>query len=144
MSESGFELGLDDPSRAGVFFVASEDLATLDALARDAGLQARRVDLGACRNKATLLLRMATMLGFPDSFGRNWDALSDGLRDLGWLPAGGYALLFDGADELRTGDEAVFDMLLDVLDQASREWAGRGTPFWAFIALPDSAFPADS
>lgn len=140
MSESGFDLGLSDPARAGVFLVAADDLAALDALARDAGLRAWRIDLGECRNKATLLLRFATTLEFPGSFGRNWDALSDGLRDLSWLPAGGYALLLESADDLRAGDPAGFDTLVDILDEASRAWAERGVPFWAFVALPDEAF----
>lgn len=142
MSESGFDLGLSDPARAGVFLVAGDDLTTLDVLARDAGLRAWRIDLSTCRNKATLLLRIATMLEFPGSFGRNWDALSDGLRDLGWLPADGYALLFEGAGDLRDADTITFDTLLDILGETSREWAARDIAFWAFIALPDDAFEA--
>ncbi|TWI04562.1 barstar (barnase inhibitor) [Luteimonas cucumeris] len=142
MSESGFDLGLSDPARAGVFLVAADDLTTLDVLARDAGLRAWRIDLSTCRNKATLLLRIATMLEFPGSFGRNWDALSDGLRDLGWLPAAGYALLFEGAGDLRDADAASFDTLLDILGEASREWASRKVAFWAFMALPEDSFQA--
>ena len=38
MSDSGFDLGLDDPARAGVFFVTADDIATLDMATRDAGL----------------------------------------------------------------------------------------------------------
>jgi len=140
MSESGFDLGLSDPARAGVFLVAADDLASLDVLARDAGLRAWRIDLGECRNKATLLLRFATLLEFPPGFGRNWDALSDALRDLGWLRGDGYALLLEGAAELRGADRASYDTLIDILAEASRAWAGRGVPFWAFVALPDEAF----
>lgn len=142
MSESGFDLGLSDPARAGVFLVAADDLASLDVLARDAGLRAWRIDLGECRNKATLLLRFATLLEFPPGFGRNWDALSDALRDLGWLRADGYALLLEGAAELRAADQASYDTLVDILAEASRAWAESGVPFWAFVALPDEAFEA--
>lgn len=140
MSESGFELGLDDATRAGVYFVSGDDLGTLDMAARDAGLLARRIDLRGCHGKPTLLLRMATALDFPAGSGRNWDALSDRLRDLSWLPAGGYALLFEDAADLRDADEACFDTLLDLLDEAVRDWGQRDTPFWAFLALPDSDF----
>ena len=59
MTDSGFDLGLDDASRAGVFFVTADDIATLDMATRDAGLLARRIDLGDCGNKATLMLRLA-------------------------------------------------------------------------------------
>lgn len=141
MTDSGFDLGLDDATRAGVFFVTGDDLATLDMASRDAGLLARRIDLRGCGNKATLMLRLATALDFPTGSGRNWDATSDRLRDLSWLPApGGYALLFDAAEDMRNADETSFDTLLDVLDEAVADWAQRGIPFWAFLALPEDEF----
>lgn len=141
MTDSGFDLGLDDATRAGVFFVTTDDIPTLDMASRDAGLLARRIDLRDCGNKATLMLRLATALDFPAGSGRNWDATSDRLRDLSWLPApGGYALLFDAAQDMRNADETSFDTLLDVLDEAVADWAQRGIPFWAFLALPEEDF----
>lgn len=140
MSDSGFELGLDDATRAGVFFVTADDIATLDMAARDAGLLTRRVDLRACTTKATLMLRLAVALDFPAGTGRNWDAASDRLRDLAWLPAAGYALLFDAAHELRDADETAFDTLLELLEEAAADWTARDIPFWAFLALPDGEF----
>jgi RNAse (barnase) inhibitor barstar len=141
MSESGFDPGLADPERAGVFFVTEDDLDPLSAVGRDAGLMVRRIDLSGCDSKSALLLRIATVLDFPQTSGRNWDALSDSLRDLSWLEAPGYVLLFEQAHELRDRTEADFDTLLDILDEASQAWATDGTPFWAFIALPEEDFP---
>jgi hypothetical protein len=140
MTESGFEPGLDDPARAGVFFVTSDDLGVLAAAARDAGLLSRHIDLLGCSNKATLLLRIAVALDFPMSSGRNWDALSDSLRDLQWLPGKGYVLLFEGAGDLHCIDEPDFDTLVSILDEAHAEWAARGVPFWAFLALRERDF----
>ena len=140
MTDSGFDLGLDDASRAGVFFVTTDDIATLDMATRDAGLLARRIDLRDCANKATLMLRLASALDFPAGSGRNWDAASDRLRDLSWLPAPGYALLFDGARDLRDADETSFDTLLEILNEAVSDWAQRDIPFWAFLALPEDEF----
>jgi hypothetical protein len=140
MTDSGFDIGLDDAGRAGVFFVGAGDLATLAAAAQDAKLLARRIDLQGCADKATLLLRIAVALDFPATFGRNWDALADSLRDLSWLPAGGYVLLFEGGGDLRDADEDDFDTLLSILDEARAAWAGRDVPFWAFLALRDEDF----
>ena len=140
MTDSGFDLGMADATRAGVFFVTHEDLEGLAVAARDAGLTVRRVDLAGCNGKATLLLRVATAMDFPTSFGRNWDALSDSLRDLSWIPGQGYALLFEGAGDMRAADEGDFDTLLDILDDAVQDWAERELPFWAFLALPEEAF----
>ncbi len=135
MTDSGFDPGLDDPSKAGVFFVAARDLPTLGAAAHDAGLLPRSIDLMGCANKATLLLRISVALDFPLTSGRNWDALSDGLRDLQWLGGQGYVLLFEGAGDMHELDEKSFDTLVSVLDEARTHWAGRGVPFWAFLAL---------
>lgn len=140
MTASGFDLGLDDASRAGVFFVTIEDLDTLDAAARDAGLRARRIDLLGCANKATLLLRFAVALDFPIGSGRNWDALSDCLRDLSWLPAPGYALLLDSASGLHRAEGDDFDTLLSILDEARAFWADNNVPFWVFVALDEKDF----
>ena len=140
MSGTGMDLGLADAHRAGVFFVTAGDLAPLDAACRDAGLACRRVDLHGCTGKPALLLRMEMALDAPAGGGRNWDALSDRLRDLSWLPAPGYALLFEDAHVLRDADEASFDTLLDLLDEASRAWAAQDVPFWAFLALPEDEF----
>lgn len=140
MTDSGFDLGLSDPARAGVYFVTNDDIAMLDAASRDARLLVRRVDLGGCRDKATLLLRIATALDVPSGRGRNWDGLADNLRDLDWLNGEGYALLFEQAGDLRSASENDFDKLLDILDETSSDWAERETPFWAFMALPEAAF----
>ena len=43
MTESGFDPGLQDPARSGVFFVTSEDLPLLAAAAHDAGLLPRQI-----------------------------------------------------------------------------------------------------
>lgn len=140
MSASGFDTGLGDASNAGVFFVTAGDLDMLTVAGRDAGLRVCRLDLSGCDSKAALLLRIATQLDFPDSSGRNWDALADSLRDLGWLPAAGYVLLLDQATDLRDRDEASFDTLLDILNEAALFWAGQDVPFWAFVALDESEF----
>ncbi|HYM86728.1 MAG TPA: barstar family protein [Pseudoxanthomonas sp.] len=140
MTESGFDLGLGDPARAGIFFVTGEDLGMLAAAAHDAGLLPCPIDLMGCGNKPTLLLRIAVAMDFPTTSSRNWDALSDSLRDLNWMPADGYVLLFDGAGELHHADEEGFDTLVSILDEANTAWAARGVPFWAFLALRERDF----
>lgn len=137
MSDSGFDTGLEDAGQAGVYAVGKGDLGGLAAAARDAGLRVLRIDLEGCDDKRTLLMRFGTQLDFPAGWGRNWDALSDALRDLSWLPGTGYALLLSDAQELRTASAGDFDMLLDVLSEVSAGWAQDSVPFWAFLELAD-------
>ncbi|MGV7191392.1 barstar family protein [Xanthomonas axonopodis] len=139
MNAGDFALDLSDPQQSGVYQAETDDLDTMAALARDAGLRIVRVDLAACSDKRMLLMRLATQLDFPASFGRNWDALSDALRDLAWLPSPhGYALLIDGAQALTSTAPNDRDTLLDILDEVANAWAARGLTFAAFVA-PASA-----
>lgn len=143
MTDTGFDLDLDDPQQAGVFFVTPADIAPLAAALRKAGQLTRRIDLHGCTGKLDVLSRIALALDVPDASqgrGMNWDSLLDVLRDLSWLPAPGHALLFDEAIHLRNADEDSFDTLLEILEQAAEDWADAGRPFWAFLALPDDEF----
>ena len=101
MSAHRFDLDLTQPAQSGVYFVGTADLDRLAKAARRDELQVCRTDLGGCADKHELLQRLAVSLTLPASFGHNWDALADCLRDMGWLPAWGYVLLFERGDDLR-------------------------------------------
>lgn len=139
MNHDTFELGLDDINNAGVYAIGNDDIGPLSAAMRDAGLRVATIDLAGCHDKRTLLVRMAAQLDFPRTFGGNWDALVDCLRDLSWLQANGYALFFSDADGLRSDAETDFDTLLEMLDESSQFWATQDVPFWAFVALNDES-----
>ncbi|MDV3468314.1 barstar family protein [Stenotrophomonas sp. C3(2023)] len=135
MNHDALGLGLHDINNAGVYAIGNGDVAPLAAAMRAAGLRVARVDLHGVVDKRTLLARLAAQLDFPVGFGGNWDALADNLRDLAWLPTGGgHALFLDDVDALRATAPAVFDALLDVLDDACHYWVEQDVPFWAFIA----------
>ena len=128
-------------------------IATGDDPARAAGTRTRGVDgvfavvatrtlwqllFAVAEGAAVLAVREWTTAldqgdGLP-GFGGNWDALSDNLRDLQWLPANGYALFLADVDTLRASTQKDFDTLLDVMDEASRDWVGRDVPFWVFLS----------
>lgn len=142
--DGGRPLDLADGGQAGVYFVTDSDLDVLHAAARDAGIQVHRVDLAGCDGKAALLVALAQALEFPGGMGGNWDALADGLSDLGWLqPAPARALLIDEAGSLLDADQQAFDTLVEILEEACADWRETGAPFWAFLALPELEFDQD-
>lgn len=100
--------------------------ATLDR----AGWATSVVDLSSATSKSLIMDAFAGALGFPDWFGRNWDALDDALRDLSWWPAGalGRAILIAGAPSPIGGADADHDVLLDVLATAVDRWAATDSP----------------
>ncbi|WP_285793652.1 barstar family protein [Micromonospora sp. NBRC 107095] len=73
---------------------------------------------------------------FPGYFGWNWDALSDCLRDLNWLPADGYLIVVDNAPRLLSSSADDQHTLFRILSRAVHHWArplgqpdGKGVPF---------------
>ena len=108
--------------------------AAVCSLAGSLGLQAARIDLAGCRDKETFLERTASALGFPDWFGRNWDAFYDCLADLGWRPGGGHLLVFEHAEDMRRDAPEALDTAISILGDAAAAWERRGVPFRAFIS----------
>ncbi|MGP1665668.1 MAG: barstar family protein [Rhodanobacter sp.] len=140
MTARRFDLDLTRPTQSGVYFVGVNDI---DRLARNAAREALcvcRTDLAGCCDKDELLRRLSVSLQLPDTFGYNWDALADCLRDLSWMPAWGYVLLFENTDELRQCAAAEVEILLGVLDDAATFGNDHDIPWFAFIAMPDSRF----
>nr|WP_275941314.1 barstar family protein [Planosporangium flavigriseum] len=73
---------------------------------------------------------------FPGYFGWNWDALSDCLRDLNWLPADGYLIVVENAPRLLSSSAEDRHTLFRVLSRAVYDWVsrlgqpdGKGVPF---------------
>ena len=140
MSAKDFELDMTRPSQNGVYFVGIRDLDRLAARARRDELCVLRTDLRGCRDKEELLHRLVASLQLPATFGYNWDALADCLRDLGWFPGWGFVLLFEQVDELHEAAAADYNTLLGTLDDAATFSEEHERPWFAFLALSDDAF----
>jgi RNAse (barnase) inhibitor barstar len=128
---------LADAGQGGAYFVDARETEALAEAARALDFAVVRVELAGCRDKATALDRIAAALQFPEWFGANFDALADSLSDLSWLPADGYVLLLEHADDWRWADDDNFASLLDILNEAAVRWGECGVPFWALLPLPE-------
>jgi hypothetical protein len=137
-SRRDFDPDMTHPGQNGVYYVGSNDLDRLAARAAGEELRVCHIDLTGCRGKADLLHRLGHSLEMPANFEDNWDALADSLRDLRWIPAWGYVLLFDHAEQLQRVAAADFDVLLGILDDAATFGSDNDIPWFAFLALPDA------
>jgi hypothetical protein len=115
--------GLDDATARGI-----------ELLATALGFRVYDISLAGCDDKAGLLERTATAMGFPAWFGHNWDAWFDCLADLGWQPAapGHIVLLRDAASVNRLAPESL-DTAVSILEDVARSWADRGVTFRVFL-----------
>ena len=87
------------------------------------------VDLAHCHDKRTLLAVCQLAFSLPDWFGHNWDALSDCLTDLSWLPARHYRIELAQPQALRTAASETLDTALEILGEAAEFWADEGVIF---------------
>ncbi len=105
----------------------------ITAAAKTAGLLVFKIDAGKARGKNDLLNLLAKTLRFPDSFGKNWDALHDFLTDLSWLRGKGWVLILTNGDVLARNHEDVFNAAVDVFSAAAESWRKQRKPFWVLI-----------
>lgn len=119
--------GLIEP---GVYSYRSRaSIASIAWRARITGWRFFHLDGQRIESKADLLAACAEAMRFPVTFGRNWDALEDSLRDLSWAPAHrGYLLLYDGAGRLAAAAPEDFAVAVDVFRSAAAHWRQSETP----------------
>lgn len=138
---------LADPGKSGVYHL-NRDARQLAQAATDAGLAAWRVDIGHAHDKQDFLDLVSKALNFPKTFGGNWDALADCLRDLSWIEATsgnkGYLLILEKSKHFCAAHKHEFDEAIEILGETAKFWRGQGKPFWGLIGGPqgwDSGCP---
>jgi Barstar (barnase inhibitor) len=99
-----------------------------------------RLDGGRMPDAGYLFYEFSDALLFPGYFGWNWNALSDCLRDLKWLPADGYLIVVDDAPRLLADSTEERQVLFRILCRAVRYWTnplgrpgGVGVPFTVLL-----------
>jgi len=127
---------LADATRNGVYQL-DRDPRRLAQIASEAGLAAWRVDIGHAHDKEDFLRAVAAALSFPRTFGGNWDALADCLRDLSWVKAKGFVLILEKSKHFSAAHRHEFDEAVDILNEAAEFWRGEGTPFWGLVSGPE-------
>ena len=108
------------------------DARSMDALA-DAGARVFRIRGDAIDSKDAFLDAIAGIMGFPDYFGRNWDALEDCLTDLAWIDAPAVVLVLDRTGRFAQKQPEAWRVALDVLRSAEAYWAKAGPPAFHFV-----------
>jgi RNAse (barnase) inhibitor barstar len=135
MSAAHYENLFGNAAAAGVHHLPHGSLDMLLAGAKAAGCLVLLVDLSAARNKEEMLTAVAKGLRFPGWFGHNWDALTDSLLDMGWLPATGYVIILEHCDGVHGRAEADFVALMQVLQAAAVTWREDDVPFWCLVDM---------
>lgn len=89
------------------------------------------VSLLGATDRQTLFGRFSDAFGFPEWFGRNWDAMEDCLTDLSWRPDADRLVVIEGGAELLEHAPIEAEMLLEVLRASAAQWREAGPRFVA-------------
>jgi hypothetical protein len=111
--------------------LTDEEASELSAMLSAAGLHVAILRIPAAHGdlETWLIEALAAALQFPDYFGGNWNAVDECITDMSWLPARGYCVLLLRADFLRLQQPRVFDLFIEVIDDAGAVWRKEGVPF---------------
>ena len=117
------------PVKSGVY-LAPDDTSALRAATEAERFSWYELNLGRVGNKREFLAACAKGLRFPRSFGGNWDALADCLKDL----AADFVVSLRNCEPFAEGAADDYAMALEVFQDAADFWRERGS---LFIVLVD-------
>ena len=121
---------LTNPAVSGLYRVSARTpVAALRRRIERTGVRPGLIDGDTITDKPALLRACAAGLAFPPYFGQNWDALADCLADLSWLPAPGYAIVYDNPTPLIRHAPADWAVAQEVFLDAAAYWRNTGKPF---------------
>lgn len=127
---------LTDAGKAGVFHLTADPRELAEAAAA-AGLAVYRLDIGHAHDKGDFLRDVSQAMKFPATFGNNWDAFADCLKDLSWADGKGWVVILEKSKHFCAGHHHEFKEAMDIMDEAAEHWRKQGKPLWTLIGGPD-------
>ena len=87
--------------------------------------------------KEDFLREAAEVMSFPAYFGQNWDAFDECIRDLSWVPAQKYILIYDRPDIFAKAQPEQWQIAQEILQSASQYWqeSGQLMEIWVLSLL---------
>ena len=121
-------------TQPGVYrFVSRARPAPILATITDLGWYAGYINGKFVNDKQTFLHNVGQALAFPAYYGRNWDAFEEMVRDLSWIEAAGYCLLYDHVHRFASAQPDAWQTALSILESASSYWREQRVPFYVLL-----------
>ncbi|HEY7673943.1 MAG TPA: barstar family protein [Burkholderiales bacterium] len=127
---------LKDPAKAGVFHL-SADAREFARIAAAAGLMVVYVDIGHAHDQEDFVAQASLAMRFPERFAADGHAFAEGLKDLSWMQAKGWAVILEKSKHFCGGHAAEFKRTMELMEKAAAHWRAQGKPFWTLIGGPE-------
>ena len=135
MNPAAFARLLADHERAGIYHLTPGGMAALAEACTLADLHLIVVDLAETPRMADAMDILTKATACPAHEAAHLDDLGEMLCDFSWLPANGYVILVEDADNLIATDPTGVQKLLEAFQAATHCWQEQEVPFWAFVGL---------
>lgn len=135
MNPAAFSRLLADYERAGVYHLTPGGIDALGEACTQADLQLIVIDLAETPQMPKAMAILTKAIACPAHEGAHLEDLADMLCDFSWLPANGYVLLVEDADNLIASNPSGMQRMIEALQSASHYWQGQEVAFWGFIGL---------
>jgi len=107
----------------GIYLLKSNALvATISSLSTIHNFRFFYIDGEQTRTKETFLKKAGEVFGFPDYYGRNWDAFEECIKDFEWYPAECYLILYDHFEVFAAYSPEDFRVALTIFKSAIKYW----------------------
>jgi hypothetical protein len=132
----------DPKQKAGVFHLQA-DAREFGNAAAEAGFKVYRLDIGHAHDKDDFIGHVSKAMAFPGTFGGNWDAFADCLKDLSWAggakgeAAKGWVVILEKSKHFCAGHHHEFEEAMDIMDEAATFWRNQGKALWTLIGGPE-------
>lgn len=111
-------------SKSGIIVLSEAEVVSVsDALPPQGRISVARIDGESATDSDGVFDQFSTAFKFPSWFGWNWNALSDCLRDLDWLPSDRYLTVVEAPEKILVDDMSFRKDLFQILSRAAKHWA---------------------
>jgi RNAse (barnase) inhibitor barstar len=125
---------LSDPDASDVYLLKKASLkSNIKKWCKERNLAFFHLNDKTIRTKDQFLEHCAKVCNFPEYYGTNWDALEDCLRDMEWVEARGFVILFEQFKAYVENSPDKFDETLDIFKDAADHWRDEGKLFAVFV-----------
>lgn len=85
------------------------------------------------RSKEDFLRMAGAAMSFPAYYSKNWDAFEECIRDLSWVRANGYVLIYEDVWPFPRNDRTAWRTARSIFAEAVDFWAQTDTPFYVLL-----------
>ncbi len=133
---------LKDVQASGVYLLDETVLTSeIEHLASDLDFTFFHLPGSRILSKQDFLKETALVLGFPDYFGHNWDALADCMTDITGGEGSGRVILFDRFDLFAESFPAEFTTAVEIFGESALFLSERGIACFVLLQGKSSAAP---